>query len=190
MKHHGLAVLAAGAALLAPTGGAFAAVESFTHTITNVTDTDLFTLPAFDLALGTLESVNLTLTVGSTSTVSFANTDEGFDGIYPNAVFSVALYPSVAAPGGGVSLYLSKLFMTPVTFQDGTGQVSVSIDASTNSAYANSSQLGEYTGSSPVFFEFDVGPVDYLSDSDPNSILLSAGHSTTVANGSFTVSYI
>ena len=68
MKHHGLAVLAAGAALLAP-AGAFASVESFTHTITNVTDTDLFALPAFDLALGTLESVNLTLTVGSTSTV-------------------------------------------------------------------------------------------------------------------------
>ena len=115
MKRHGLAVLAAGAALLAPTG-AFASVESFTHTITNVTDTDLFSLPAFDLALGTLESVNLTLTVGSTSTVSFAYVHDGFNGIYPNAVFIVSLDPSVAAPGGGVSLYLTKLFMTPVTF--------------------------------------------------------------------------
>ena len=106
----------------------------------------------------------------------------------PTRSSSSVSHPFVAAPGGLPSLYLRKEFMTPVTFFDGGGDVSVSIDASTNSAYANRF-LDQYTTPFPVDFEFHVGPVDYVNGSDPNNIYLAARYSTTVANGSFTVSY-
>jgi len=197
VKHLGLAVLAAGAALLAPTG-AFASVESFTHTITNVTSEEDFALPeyfslrAFDLALGTLQSVKLTLTVGTISTVVFFTENPGSGYTYPDAAVGVGLDPTVYGPGALVSVSLEKLFVTPVTFSDaGDGPVSgLSIDASTNSAYAYSSHFGEYTGSAPVDFEFVLGAVNYIDYTGDSNIFVGAPDSSTTANGSFTVSYI
>ena len=197
MKRHGLAVLAAGAALLAP-AGAFASVESFTYTITNVTTTngtssEDFTLPAFDPTLGTLESVKLTLTVGTTSTVAFGTYyDNLYQGTYPNAAVGVEPDPYVYGPGAVVYVLLSKFFGTSLTFNSGLAVVNgLSIDASTNSAYVNSSHLGEYTGSSPVDFAFNLGAnyKDYTGDFNIFLLTDIGGAPTTTANGSFTVSY-